>query len=73
MEPCLRKESRQERVISYHESFLNYHVLVKREQELYASWRMKVGKGEFIWEFSQLSRPGQRRTQVAWELLRVEK
>ena len=36
------------------------------EQELHDSW-------EFVWEFSQLSCPGQTRTRVAWELMRVDK
>jgi hypothetical protein len=34
---------------------------------------MRVEKWEFVWEFSQLSCPGQKRTRVAWELMRVEK
>jgi hypothetical protein len=29
---------------------------------------MRVEKWEFVWEFSQLSCPGQTRTRVAWEL-----
>jgi hypothetical protein len=29
---------------------------------------MRVEKGEFAWEISQLSCPGQKRTRVAWEL-----
>jgi hypothetical protein len=29
---------------------------------------MRAEKREFAWEFSQLSRPGQTRTRVAWEL-----
>jgi hypothetical protein len=29
---------------------------------------MRVEKREFVWEFSQLSCPGQTRTRVAWEL-----
>ena len=44
---------------SLHESFLNYHVLVKRGWEL-----MRVEKREFLWEFSQLSCPGQTRMRV---------
>ena len=49
---------------SLHESFLNYHVLVKRGWEL-----MRVEKREFAWEFSQLSCPGQTRMRVdkSWE------
>jgi hypothetical protein len=34
---------------------------------------MRVEKREFAWEFSQLSCPGQTRTRVTWELMRVEK
>ena len=33
---------------------------------------MRVDKREFVWEFSQLSCPGQTRTRVAWELMRVD-
>ena len=79
---------------SLHESFLNFHAPVKREQELHESWEarvcmtvfsalmprsnenkscMRVEKRECVWEFSQLSCPGQTRTIVAWELMRVEK
>ena len=49
---------------SLHESFLNNHVLVKRGWEL-----MRVEKWEFVWEFSQLSCPGQTRMRVdeSWE------
>ena len=49
---------------SLYESFLNYHVLVKRGWEL-----MRVEKREFAWEFSQLSCPGQTRMRVdeSWE------
>ena len=49
---------------SLYESFLNYHVLVKRGWEL-----MRVEKREFVWEFSQLSCPGQTRMRVdeSWE------
>jgi hypothetical protein len=107
---------------SLHESFLNSHGPVKREQELHESWWelrvcmrvfstlvsqlneeqelheswwelrvcmrvfstlmsrsnenkscMRVDESwEFVWEFSQLSCPGQTRTRVAWELMRVE-
>jgi hypothetical protein len=32
-----------------------------------------TGKREFAWEFSQLACPGQTRTRVAWELMKVEK
>jgi hypothetical protein len=69
---------------SLHESFLNSHASVKREQQLHESgwelrseslhesWEarvcMRVEKREFAWEFSQLSCPGQTRTRVAWEL-----
>ena len=54
-------ELRSERL---YESFLNYHVLVKRGWEL-----MRVEKREFVWEFSQLSCPGQTRMRVdeSWE------
>ena len=50
---------------SLHESFLNYHVPVKRGWEL-----MRVEKREFVWEFSQLSCPGQTRMRVdeSWEV-----
>ena len=41
---------------SLYESFLNYHILVKRGWE-----SMRVEKREFVWEFSQLSCPGQTR------------
>ena len=34
---------------------------------------MRVEKRDFVWEFSQLSCPGQTKTRVAWELMRVEK
>ena len=56
-------------------SFLNSHVLVKREQELHESWweLTRVNRREFVWEFSQLPYPGQTRTRVAWELMRVDK
>ena len=49
---------------SLYESFLNYHVLVKRGWEL-----MRVEKREFVWEFSQVSCPGQTRMRVdeSWE------
>ena len=49
---------------SLHGSFLNYHVLVKRGWEL-----MRVEKQEFVWEFSQLSCPGQTRMSFdeSWE------
>jgi hypothetical protein len=43
---------------SLHESFLNFHCLIKREQELHES---------LTWEFSQLSLLDQTRTRVAWE------
>jgi hypothetical protein len=33
---------------------------------------MRVEKREFAWKFSQLSCPGQTRTRVAWELMRVD-
>ena len=94
---------------SLYESFLNSHVLVKREQELHESWwefvwqfwkarvcmrvlwtvmswsnenkscirvdesSCRVDKREFVWEFSQLSCPGQTRRRVAWQLMRVDK
>jgi hypothetical protein len=58
---------------SLHESFLNSHALVKREQELHESWWELRSESFFVWEFSQLSCPGQTRTRVAWELMRVEK
>ena len=51
---------------SLNEKFLHCHVVVKREQEL-----TRLHKREFAWEFSQVSRPGQTRTRVAWELKRV--
>ena len=41
---------------SLYESSLNYHILVKRGWE-----SMRVEKREFVWEFSQLSCPGQTR------------
>ena len=53
---------------SLHESFLNFHCLIKREQELHESWELRVEKQEFTWEFSQLSLLDQTRTRVAWEL-----
>ena len=34
---------------------------------------MRVEKQEFVWEFTQLSCPGQTRTRVAWELMKVDK
>ena len=34
---------------------------------------MRVDKQEFVWEFSQLSCPGQTRARVPWELMRVDK
>ena len=34
---------------------------------------MRVDKWEFVWEFSQLSCPGQTRTRVVWELMGVDK
>ena len=34
---------------------------------------MRVDKREFVWQFSQLSCPGQTRTRVTWELMRVDK
>ena len=46
-------------------------ILFKREQELHESWWEL--RREFVWELSQLSCPGQTRTRVAWELVRVEK
>ena len=49
---------------SLHESFINFHCLIKREQELHES----NGKREFTWEFHQLSLLDQTRTRVAWEL-----
>jgi hypothetical protein len=33
---------------------------------------MRVEKREFAWEFSQISCPGQTRTRVAWELVKVD-
>ena len=49
---------------SLHENFLNYYALVKRGWEL-----MRVEKRKFVWEFSQLSCPGQTRMRVdeSWE------
>ena len=44
---------------SLYENFLNYHVLVKRGWEL-----MRVEKREFVWEFSQVSCPGQTRIRI---------
>jgi hypothetical protein len=61
------KRERELRSENLHESFLNSHAPVKREQEL-----MRVEKWEFVWEFSQLSCPGQTRTRVAWEVMRIE-
>ena len=55
-----------------YESFLNSHILVKREQDLDENW-LRVDKREFVWEFSQLSYPGQTRTRSRWELVRVVK
>ena len=65
---------------SLYESFVNSHVLVKREQELHEEFSqlscldqtrtrvarelMRVDNREFVSEFSQLSCPGQTRTRV---------
>ena len=38
---------------SLHESFINFHCLIKREQELHESWQARV----ITWEFHQLSLP----------------
>jgi hypothetical protein len=46
---------------SLHESFLNSHAPVKREQELHESWEARVCMRVF-------SSPSQTRTRVAWEL-----
>jgi hypothetical protein len=45
-----------------------------RVEERQFAWElMRVEKRELGWEFSQLSRPSQTRTRVAWELMKVEK
>jgi hypothetical protein len=49
---------------SSHESFLNFHCLIKQEKKCC----MRVEKREFTWEFSQYSLLDQTRTRVAWEL-----
>jgi hypothetical protein len=66
---CMRVVESWARSQSLHESFLNSHAPVKREQELHENW-WEV-KSENAWEFSQLSCPGQTRTRVAWQLMRV--
>ena len=45
---------------------------VPLQKEIFCRWegvnKDEVEKREFVWEFSQLSRPGQTRTRVTWEL-----
>ena len=53
---------------SLHESFINSHVLVKREQELHESWQARVCmrvSSTLMWSENK---SGQTRTRVAWEL-----
>jgi hypothetical protein len=49
-----------------------FSILMPRSNENKSCMRV-VERREFPWEFLQLSCPGQTRTRVAWELMRVEK
>ena len=42
---------------SLRESFINFHVLVKREQELHESWRERERESWHAWEFHKLTSP----------------
>jgi hypothetical protein len=53
---------------SLHESFLNSHAQVKREQELHEMRVDKSWEARVSMRVSQFSCPGQTRTSVAWEL-----
>ena len=69
---------------SLYESFLNFYVLVKREKEhprvrasqlrgmTYLPWWDLTSKSLYE-SFSELSCPGQTRTKVEWELMKVDK
>ena len=47
---------------SLHDSFINFHCLIKREQD--ESWQVRV----YTWEFRELSLLDRTGTRVAWEL-----
>ena len=49
---------------SFHESFLNIHCLIKREQELYESWQARV----YMRVFSTFIAWSNENKPVAWEL-----
>jgi hypothetical protein len=49
-----------------------FSTLMPRSNENKSCMRVEK-RGEFAWEVSQLLCPGQTRTRVAWELIRVEK
>ena len=65
--PCSNKS--ESLWASLYESFLNFYVSVKREQELHESWWELRSDRLHQWEFSQLSCPGQTRTRIARELM----